>query len=157
MIMNKLVDLKNTDAAQEAAGVILLRYVQHFNWLLLAVLTAGSWSFSSWLVAQSVLFGGLLANGSFFLLRRDIQHLITNVSEQGQAGNPVTKQEKIKFFLKFYGRLIALVAVLFLLFTCFTINTVGLLIGLSTVMLSVIIVVLSKGRMLYSVQGLKGA
>jgi len=93
----------------------------------------------------------------FFLLRRDIQHLITNVSELSQAGNAATKQEKIKFFLKFYGRLIALVAVLLLLFTCFAINTVGLLIGLSTVMLSVIIVVLSKGRMLYSVQGLKGA
>ncbi len=157
MIMNKLVDLKNTDAAQEAAGVMILRYVQRFNWLLLAVLIVGSWSFFSWLVAQSVLIGGLLANVSFFLLRRDIQHLITNVSEQGQAGNAVTKQEKIKFFLKFYGRLIALVAVLFLLFTCLTINTVGLLIGLSTVMLSVVIVVLSKGRMLYSVHGLKGA
>ncbi len=155
--MNKDVELNNTGAAGEAAGVMLLRYVQHFNWLLLAVLVAGSWSFSSWVVAQSVLIGGLLANVSFFLLRRDIQHLITNVSALGQAGNPLTKQEKIKFFFKFYGRLVALFAVLFLLFTCFTINTVGLLIGLSTVMLSVIIVVLSKGRMLYSVQGLKGA
>lgn len=157
MIMNKLVDLKNTDAVQEAAGVMILRYVQRFNWLLLAVLIVGSWSVSSWIVAQSVLIGGLLANVSFFLLRRDIQHLITNVSEQGQDGNAVTKQEKIKFFLKFYGRLIALVAVLFLLFTCLTINTVGLLIGLSTVMLSVVVVVLSKSRMLYSVHGLKGA
>lgn len=157
MIMNKHVDLKNTDAVQEAAGVMILRYVQRFNWLLLAVLIVGSWSVSSWIVAQSVLIGGLLANVSFFLLRRDIQHLITNVSEQGQDGNAVTKQEKIKFFLKFYGRLIALVAVLFLLFTCLTINTVGLLIGLSTVMLSVVVVVLSKSRMLYSVHGLKGA
>ncbi len=155
--MNKYVDLRNTGAAQEEVGVMLLRYVQHFNWLLLAVLTVGSWSFTSWLVAQSVLIGGLLANVSFFLLRRDIQRLITNVSELGQTGNAVTKQEKIKFFLKFYGRLVALFAVLFLLFTNFTINTIGLLIGLSTVMLSVIIVVLSKGRILYSVQGLKGA
>ncbi len=157
MIMNKDVELKNSGAAQEATGVMLLRYVQYFNWLLLAVLVAGSWSVASLVVAESVLIGGLLANVSFFLLRRDIQHLITNVSEQDPAGNAVTKQEKIKFFLKFYGRLIALVAVLFLLFTCFTINTVGLLIGLSTVMLSVVVVVLSKGKMIYSVQGLKGA
>lgn len=155
--MNKHVDLKNIVAMDDEAGRVLLRYVQFFNWLLLAVLIAGSWSVSSWVLAQSVLIGGLLANVSFFLLRRDITHLLANVSVAGLNWKEVAKLEKIKFFLKFYGRLATLVAVLYLLITSFTIDMIGLVIGLSTVMLSVIIVVLSKGRMIYSVQGLKGA
>jgi len=155
--MNKHIDVKNTVAAEDEKGSILLRYVQRFNWLLLAVLIAGSWSFFSWTLARSVLIGGLLVNVSFLLLRRDSHQLMANVSASGLDREAVSKQEKIKFFFKFYGRLAALTAVMYLLVTCFTIDVIGLVIGLSTVMLSVIVVVLSKGRMIYSVQSLKGA
>ena len=129
------------------SGSSLLRSVQRFNWLLLAVLIAGSWYMFSRTQAQSVLIGGLLASVSFFMLRRDIDLFMTNFSQAGMNWRAVKKLEKIKFFLKFYGRLTALAFVLFLLVTWVSIDVIGLVIGLSTIMLSVIIVVLSKGSM----------
>ena len=139
------------------SGSSLLRSVQRFNWLLLAVLIAGSWYMFSRTQAQSVLIGGLLASVSFFMLRRDIDLFMTNFSQAGMNWRAVKKLEKIKFFLKFYGRLTALAFVLFLLVTWVSIDVIGLVIGLSTIMLSVIIVVLSKGSMVLSTQRFKGA
>jgi hypothetical protein len=50
-----------------------------------------------------------------------------------------------------------LAVVLYFLITRVSIDVIGLVVGLSTIMLSVIIVVLSKGSMLLSTQGFKGA
>jgi len=148
--------INHADSVAES-GSSLLRSVQRFNWLLLAVLIAGSWYMFSRTQAQSVLIGGLLASVSFFMLRRDIDLFMTNFSQAGMNWRAVKKLEKIKFFLKFYGRLTALAFVLFLLVTWVSIDVIGLVIGLSTIMLSVIIVVLSKGSMVLSTQRFKGA
>lgn len=138
-------------------GVSLLNSVQRFNWLLTAVMIAGSWYMFSWTLAQSVLIGGLLASVSFFMLRRDIDLFMDNFSKAGMNWRAVKKLEKIKFFLKFYGRLTVLAVILYLLVTWVKINVIGLVIGLSTIMLSVVVVVLSKGSSLLSAQRLKGA
>lgn len=111
----------------------------------------------SWKIAQSVLVGGLLANASFFMLRQDIARFMANFSQAGMNWKAVKQLEKVKFFLKFYGRLIVLAVILYFLITRVSVDVIGLVVGLSTVMLSVIVVVLSKGSMLLSVQGFKGA
>ena len=139
------------------AGASLLKDVQWFNWLLMAILTAGAWYFFSLKIAQSILIGGLLANVSFFLLRQDIAKFMANFSQAGMNWKAVKQLEKVKFFLKFYGRLIVLAVILFFLITRVSIDVIGLVVGLSTIMLSVIIVVLSKGSMYLSAQGFKGA
>lgn len=139
------------------AGTSLLTYVQRFNWVLLAVLIVGAWYMFSRTMAQSVLIGGLLASVSFFMLRRDIDLFMTNFSQAGMNWRAVKKLEKVKFFLKFYGRLTVLAVVLYLLITRISIDVIGLVIGLSTIMLSVVIVVLSRGSMLLSTQRIKGA
>lgn len=144
-------------AGAAAAGTALLAQVQWFNWLLLAGLLAGSWYLASWEMARSVLIGGILANGSFYLLRRDINQFIERFSQAGMNWNAVKKLEKVRFFLKFYGRLALLAAILFLLITWVSIDVIGLVIGLSSIMASVVIVVLSKGGTLYSAQRVKGA
>jgi hypothetical protein len=139
------------------AGTALLAQVQWFNWLLLAGLLAGSWYLASWEMARSVLIGGILANGSFYLLRRDINQFMERFSQAGMNWNAVKKLEKVRFFLKFYGRLAMLAVILFLLITRVSIDVIGLVIGLSSIMASVVIVVLSKGGTLYSAQRVKGA
>jgi hypothetical protein len=139
------------------AGKSLLTYVQRFNWVLLAALIVGAWYMFSRTMAQSVLIGGLLASVSFFMLRRDIDLFMTNFSQAGMNWRAVKKLEKVKFFLKFYGRLTVLAVVLYLLITRISIDVIGLVIGLSTIMLSVVIVVLSRGSMLLSTQRIKGA
>lgn len=139
------------------AGTRLLAYIQRFNWILLAALIAGTWYIFSWSQAQSVLIGGLLANVSFLLLRRDIAIFMDNFSQAGMSWQAVRKLEKIKFFVKFYGRLAILALVLYLLITRVSIDVIGLVVGLSTIMFSIIVVVISKGSMLYSAQRFKGA
>ena len=139
------------------SGNALLGNVQQFNFILLATLIGGSWYVYSWSLAQSILIGGVLANASFFMLRRDINSFMTTFSQAGLNWRAVKKLEKVKFFLKFYGRLALLAVILYLLITRVTIDIVGLVVGLSTIMVSVIVVVLSKGSMLLSTQRFKGA
>ena len=151
--------MEKTDFVKKGAeaGASLLKDVQQFNWLLLAILTAGAWYFFSWKIGQSVLIGGVLANASFFMLRQDIASFMANFSQAGMNWKAVKQLEKVKFFLKVYGRLIVLAVILYFLITRVSIDVIGLVVGLSTIMLSVIVVVLSKGSMLLSAQGFKGA
>ena len=155
----KINKQQNTDYVHKGAeaGKLLLTYVQRFNWVLLAVIITVSWFMFSPTMAQSVLIGGVLASISFFMLRRDIDQFMNNFSQAGMSWRAVQKLEKVKFFLKFYGRLTLLAIVLYLLITWMSIDVIGLVIGLSTIMLSVVIVVLSKGSMLLSTQRYKEA
>lgn len=155
--MSKPEQESNIDGQMVEDGILLLRAVQRFNLILLAILVGASWLFHTWSFAQSVLIGGVLVNASHFMLRRDIREFIDNFSRSGANWKAVRRFEKIKFFLKFYARLLALAAVLYFLITKFTIDVIGLVVGLSTIMFSVIVVVLSKGSVLYSAQRYKGA
>jgi len=147
----------NNTNTQAEAGVLLLRMVQRFNLLMVAVFTLGCWYIVDWTLARSVLIGGMLAGGSFFLLKRDIEQLINRVAEAGEQVKGVKKLEKVRFFLKFYARLFILGLLMYVLTTKVSVNMIGLVLGLSTVMLSVVIVVLARGRMVFSAQSFKGA
>jgi hypothetical protein len=130
----------------------MLNSIIKFSLLALAVFTAGGWLLYDWNIAQSIIAGGILANGSFYLLKRDLEQVIARVSVAGGSFRRVKNMEKIRFFIKFYARLIVLGLLLFVLATKVHINMIGLVIGLSTVMLSVVVVALSKNRLTYSVQ-----
>jgi len=100
-------------AARE--GGRLIRAVHLLSWGLLAALTGGAFLLAGWQTAQSVLIGGLLVNGSFYFLQRDIRQLLRKVSQEGMDFKTVKKLEKVRFILKFYLRLIVLGLVLFVL------------------------------------------
>jgi len=138
-------------AIQSEHGDMLLRSIMVFSLSALTVFVAGGWFMYNWTLAQSIIAGGILANGSFYLLKKDIEQLISRVSAAGNSFGGVKRAEKIRFVMKFYARLIVLGLLLLVLATKIHINMIGLVIGLSTVMLSVVVVVLSKGRT-YSVQ-----
>jgi len=151
--MTELIDNGNK---QDDGGEVILRMVQQFNLVIIAVFTVGSWYIIDWNLAQSVLIGGILASISFFLLKRDAEQLIDQVAA-GSRVQGVKGLAKSSFILKFNGRLLVLGLLLYVLTTKININIIGLVIGLSTVMLSVIIVVLTRGRMVFSGQSFKGA
>ncbi len=151
-----MTELIDNDNKQDDSGVVILRMVQQFNLVIIAVFTVGSWYIIDWNLAQSVLIGGVLASISFFLLKRDAEQLIDQVAA-GSRVQGVKGLAKSSFILKFNGRLIVLGLLLYVLTTKININIIGLVIGLSTVMLSVIIVVLTRGRMVFSGQSFKGA
>ncbi len=151
-----MTELIDNDNKQDDGGVVILRMVQQFNLVIIAVFTVGSWYIIDWNLAQSVLIGGVLASISFFLLKRDAEQLMDQVAAAGQVLS-LKGLARSSFILKFNGRLVVLGLLLYVLTTKININIIGLVIGLSTVMLSVIIVVLTRGRMVLSAQSFKGA
>lgn len=101
--------------------------VQRLNWILLAVFTVAAWWLFTLKIAEGVLIGSLIANISFLVLKRDLIKIF-----QG----PV-QLAKVRFFIKYYLRLFVLAAVLYLLVRYYQVHVVGLLTGLSTVVLSI--------------------
>ncbi|RWX43441.1 ATP synthase I chain [Candidatus Electrothrix aarhusensis] len=145
-----------TDAMKSRSGrsskndeLLLLQMVERFNLILLALLTAGGWYFVDWLFSQSVLVGGALSSGSFFWMKRTAMRFAHHAATQGDGGQINGKSFSTGFAVKFYARLFVLAFLLLLLNTQFSMNAIGLVIGLSTVILSVIIVVLFRGRMIF--------
>jgi len=132
----------------------ILRTIQWVS-LLLTVIFVGA-GFLVWgrLFAQSVLVGSLLVNGSFWMLKRDAEQIIGRVA----TSNPdmvrtVQRLERVRFVFKFYAKLVILGLLLYAVSTRVQLNMIGVALGLSTVMLSVIGVVVSGGRkLLYSIQ-----
>ena len=124
----------------------LIRRVLIASGLLLVVLAAGGWYFSGWIFARSVLLGGLLVNGSFWLLKTDIQRLMKRIGNVDGRQNTAFTFEKTRFFLRFYARLVVLGLLLFVTASQVTINVIGLTLGLATIMFSVVIIGLSTGK-----------
>lgn len=106
---------------------LLLRRVQLWNWILLVLLTGVAAVFFGMSSARAVLVGGLLANCSFWLLKRDLSRLL--VGELTAV--------KARFFIKYYARLALLAVLLFVLVKYGALNIPGLLAGLSVVFLSI--------------------
>ncbi|WP_417910452.1 ATP synthase subunit I [Candidatus Electronema sp. PJ] len=117
---------------------ILLRRVEQCSLLLIVLFTlGGGYGFGSQF-AFSALLGGALSISSFMLLKRTMMQLVNRIDTQKPAAG---------FAFKFYLRLFALAVVLALLGLNVQLHLLGLLAGLSTVIISVISVVLIKGLM----------
>jgi len=136
--MNERDRQARTPAADSEARVV--RRVMVCSLLLLGAIVAVSCIVSGWPFARSVLIGGLLVNGSFWLLQRDAQRLMTRVGEDEGAR---TNAEKTRFVLRSLARFVVLGLLLFVLASRVSINAVGLTLGLATVMVSVVIIGLS--------------
>ena len=106
------------------------------NWLLLVLLTTAGALFISPYFAKGLFIGGLLANISFILMKKDITRAL--------AG-PL-KAAKGLFLIKYYIRLTVLALILFFLVKYKSIHLVGLIVGLSTVVLSIGIMVAAAAR-----------
>lgn len=131
------------------------------SWLCLAVLTAGSWYImSSFDFAWSVAAGGVLANLSFLSTQRDVMGFMNSLDlprpeavEQGQAETEIEAETtvmkqakkigKSKYIIKFWLRLALIGLVLLLLIKSGRANVFGLLLGLSTVVFTIILATVS--------------
>ena len=142
-----------TDVMKSRSGkkdeLLLLQMVERFNLILLALFTVGSWYLIDWPFAQSVLVGGALSSGSFFWMKRTAIRFTRHAATLGDVQQINSKSLSSGFAVKFYTRLFVLAFLLLLLSTQYSMNVIGLVTGLSTVMLSVIIVVLFRGRMIF--------
>jgi hypothetical protein len=110
--------------------------VARLNWLLLLAMTAAGGLFISPYFAKGLLIGGLIANISFILLKKDITRVLSGPLNAAKG----------RFLIKYYIRLTVLALILFFLVKSRSIHLVGLLIGLSTVVISIGIMVAGAAR-----------
>jgi hypothetical protein len=106
------------------------------NWLLLAAMTAAGGLFVSPAFGQGVFIGGLITNISFILLKRDITRVLSGPLNAAKG----------RFLIKYYIRLTLLALLLFFLVKYKSIHLIGLLVGLSTVVISIGIMVAGAAR-----------
>ncbi|MFC1844469.1 ATP synthase subunit I [Thermodesulfobacteriota bacterium] len=113
-----------------------LHKMGRLNWLLLLVMTAASGLFISPYFAKGLFIGGLIANISFILLKKDITRVLSGPLNAAKG----------RFLIKYYVRLTVLAVILFFLVRYRSVHLVGLLVGLSTVVISIGIMVAGAAK-----------
>jgi hypothetical protein len=113
-----------------------LHKMGRLNWLLLLVMTAAGGLIVSPNFAKGLFVGGLIANISFILLKKDITRVLAGPLNAAKG----------RFLIKYYARLTVLALILFFLVRYKSIHLVGLLVGLSTVVISIGIMVAGAAK-----------
>ena len=115
----------------------LIKKIELFNWVLLALLTSSSFVFFSREFGFGVLVGGILAIANFYLMKRSLF----------RALDPQRKG-KTRFFylLKYYLRLAALGLIIAWLLIRGWVSPFGILLGLSIIVLGIALVGIHEVR-----------
>ena len=118
----------------------LLKRIEQFNWVLLALLATGSFVFFSREFALGVLVGGILAIANFYLMKRSLL----------KALDPQRKgKTRFVYLLKYYLRFAALGLMIALLLIKGWVNPFGMLLGLSIIVLGIALVGIEQARKLF--------
>jgi hypothetical protein len=115
------------------AAMTLQKKIEVGNWLVLAVCLCLGFVFLSTPCALGILAGGCISIANFYWLSRDLAGLLQRISDNTQSNRP-----KRFVLLRFYSRLIVTAVVLFLVITKLPVSILGLLVGLSVVIISII-------------------
>ena len=113
------------------------------NWLILLFLSSSSFFMMSNSLTLGVILGGLVIIVNFNILQRTICRAF---SPEG------IMTDKITVILKYYLRLLALGVIIYVLITKGWVDPVGLAIGLSTVVISIVSFGISRAWKTYSTE-----
>ena len=103
------------------------------NWIILTILFIPSLIFAPWKFSLGILLGGFISIINFHWLGRNLQSVFKNM--RGNVKGPV--------MVKYYIRLAITAVAIYFLITGDTVNVVGLLVGLSVVVINIIITVIT--------------
>ena len=117
----------------------LLKFVTRSNWVLLFIISAIGLFVSSPDVARGMIFGGLIVTINFHLLYRTLRRGFT----------PPNLASHNVILAKYYLRFIVTGMVIFVLIFSRLVNPVGLVIGLSIVVASVLLATVIEIRALF--------
>src|SRR5512140_2254496 len=114
--------------------ILTPRRLKMANWLVLAVLTVAGYIWQGKEFALGILVGGLVAVINFHLLHQALQGML----ERAVVGSPEEAKGRAKAFFaaRQLLRFFALLLVIFLLVSHGWVNIFGLVVGLSTVVLT---------------------
>jgi membrane-bound metal-dependent hydrolase YbcI (DUF457 family) len=111
----------------------LQKKIEFVNWIVLIILFIPALFFAPFKFALGVLLGGFISILNFYWMERGLRGIFTNTSENVKG--PV--------IAKYYIRLALTAIVLYFLIANDTVNVIGLLIGLSVVVINIIIMMIA--------------
>ncbi|MEI6609504.1 MAG: ATP synthase subunit I [Deltaproteobacteria bacterium] len=109
------------------------RKIEIANWIVLAVIFIISWIFTPFDFYLGVLLGGFISILNFYWMERGLRGIFTNTAAKVKGG----------VMIKYYIRLILTAIVLYFLIANATVNIIGLLIGLSVVVINIIVTLIT--------------
>ena len=115
----------------------LQKRIEFANWIVLAILFIPALIFTPFKFALGILLGGFISILNFYWMERGLRGIFTNTA--GNVNGPV--------MVKYYIRLALTAVVLYFLIANHTVNVIGLIIGLSVVIINIfitLIIALSK-------------
>jgi ATP synthase I chain len=117
--------------------ILTARRLKIANWLVLAVLVVGGFIWRGQEFALGILVGGLVVVTNFHLLHRALKGML----ERAAAGSPEEAKGAAKAFfaVRQMLRFFALLLVIYLLVSHGWVNIFGLVVGLSTVVLTLML------------------
>ena len=118
----------------------LLNRLEQFNWVLLALLASGSFVFFSRKFALGVLAGGILAVANYYLVKRSLRRAL-DPERQGKT--------RLLYLLKYGLRFVALGLTIALLLIKGWVSPLGILLGLSIIVLGIALVGVVEARKLF--------
>jgi MFS superfamily sulfate permease-like transporter len=110
----------------------LQRRLELFNWITLGFLLAVSLIFCSSDFTLGILLGGLISIVSFSWRRRDLKAVFRNLTKRSQGA----------FMVRYYIRFIVSGVAIYFIITKTTADVIGLVIGLSIVIINVVLTLL---------------
>jgi hypothetical protein len=122
----------------------LQKKIEIANWIILAIIFIPSLIFASFKFALGVLLGGFISIVNFYWMQRSLRGIF-----EKSAGNI-----KGAVMLRYFIRLALSAVILYFLISADTVNVIGLIIGLSVVMISIVqtvIITLTKKNFLEEV------
>jgi hypothetical protein len=111
----------------------LQRKIETANWIVLAVLFITSWIFTPFDFYLGVLLGGFISILNFHWMERGLRGIFTNTAGNVKGG----------VMVKYYIRLVLTAIVLYFLIANGTVHVIGLLIGLSVVVINIIVTLIT--------------
>ena len=108
----------------------IYRELKRLNWLILLILSLISYFLMSHSLTLGIILGGLVIMTNFHVFQHTIRRAF---SPQG-----IMQAAKISIIAKYYFRLLALGIIIYILITRGWVDPVGLALGLSTVVISIV-------------------
>jgi len=111
----------------------LQRKIEIANWIALAIIFIISWIFTPFDFYLGVLLGGFISIINFHWMERGLRGIFANTAGNVKGG----------VMVKYYIRLVLTAVVLYFLIANATVNVIGLLIGLSVVVINIIVTLIT--------------
>lgn len=110
----------------------LQRKLENLNWIILGLFVLTSLLFWSFPFTLGILLGGVISIFNFFWLKRDLKAVFSNLT--GRAKSAIMFRYYIRFFVS--------AVIIFFIISRTIVDVMGLLIGLSIVVINIVLTLL---------------